>query len=152
VSPVDSQAVTQVGLLLRSLVCSRPFSSPFHLPSLKMESRKRLGSDTAIASSSRPAKRVATDPEQIPIQTDPFAYEDLSFINDFRREAIYRTLVAERRETQRLKERLKTCEAHFASHDDHIRLIDIWLKQLLEELAVTYGQYDPSREGMSPAL
>jgi len=113
-----------------------------------MESRKRLGSDTAIASSSRPAKRVATDPEQIPIQTDPFAYEDLSFINDFRREAIYRTLVAERRETQRLKERLKACEARFASHDDHIRLIDIWLKQLLEELAVTYGQYDPTREGM----
>jgi hypothetical protein len=115
-----------------------------------MESRKRLGSDPAVASSSRPAKRVATDPEHIPIQTDPFAYEDLSFINDFRREAIYRTLVAERRETQRLREKLKTCEVQSASHDDHIRLIDLWLKQVLEELAVTYRQYDPAREGMSP--
>jgi E3 ubiquitin-protein ligase BRE1 len=114
-----------------------------------MESRKRLGSDTAIASSSRPAKRVATDPDQIPVQTDPFAFEDLSFINDYRKEAIYRTLIAERRETQRLKERLKARESQAASHDDHIRIIDIWLKQLLEELAVTYGQYDPARQGMS---
>jgi E3 ubiquitin-protein ligase BRE1 len=114
-----------------------------------MESRKRLGSDNSVASSSRPAKRVATDSEQIPIQTDPFSYEDLSFINEFRREAIYRTLVAERRETQRLKERLKNHEAQSLFHDDHIRIIDIWLKQLLDELAVSYGQYNTSQDGMS---
>ena len=114
-----------------------------------MESRKRLGSDTSVASSSRPAKRVATDPDQIAIQTDPFSYEDLSFINEFRKEAIYRTLVAERRETQRLKERLKTHETQLLFHDDHIRFIDIWLKQLLEELAVSYGQYNASRDGIS---
>ena len=113
-----------------------------------MESRKRPGSDTSVASSSRPAKRVATDPEQIPIQTDPFSYEDLTFINEFRREAIYRSLVAERRETQRLKERLKTFETQSLFHDDHIRIIDIWLKQLLEELAVSYGTYNASQDGM----
>jgi E3 ubiquitin-protein ligase BRE1 len=112
-----------------------------------MESRKRLGSDTSVASSSRPAKRIATDTDQIPIQTDPFSYDDLSFINDFRREAIYRTLVAERRETSRLKERLKQSDSQSVFHGDHIRLIDLWLKQLLEELAVSYGQYDPSTNG-----
>jgi E3 ubiquitin-protein ligase BRE1 len=112
-----------------------------------MESRKRLGSDTSVASSSRPAKRIATDTDQIPIQTDPFSYDDLSFINDFRREAIYRTLVAERRETSRLKERLKQSDSQSVFHGDHIRLIDLWLKQLLEELAVSYGQYDSSTDG-----
>jgi E3 ubiquitin-protein ligase BRE1 len=112
-----------------------------------MESRKRLGSDTSVASSSRPAKRVATDPDQIPIHTDAFSYDDLSFINDFRREAIYRTLVAERRETSRLKERIKQHETQSEFHDDHVRIIDVWLKQLLEELAVSYGQYNPSNDG-----
>jgi E3 ubiquitin-protein ligase BRE1 len=113
-----------------------------------MESRKRLGSETSVASSSRPAKRVATDPEQVPIQTDPFSYDDLTFINEFRREAIYRSLVAERRETQRLKERLKAHETQSLYHDDHIRVIDVWLKQLLEELAVSYGKYNPAHEGV----
>lgn len=112
-----------------------------------MESRKRLGSDSSVASSSRPAKRIATDSDQIPIQTDPFSYDDLTFINEFRREAIYRTLVAERRETSRLKERLQQREDHALFHDDHIRIIDLWLKQLLEELAVSCGQYDPSTNG-----
>lgn len=112
-----------------------------------MESRKRLGSDTSVASSSRPAKRVATDTDQIPIQTDPFAYDDLTFINEFRKEAIYRTLVAERRETLRLKEKLKQYETQCLFHDDHIRIIDIWLKQLLEELAVSCGQYNTSQDG-----
>jgi len=113
-----------------------------------MESRKRLGSDTTVASSSRPAKRLATDsPDQVPVQTDSFAYEDFSFINDFRKEAIYRTLLAERRETLRLKERIKQCEQHSVFHDDHIRLVDLWLRQLLEELAVSCGQYDPSQDG-----
>ena len=115
-----------------------------------MESRKRLGPDTSVASSSRPAKRVATETDQIPIQTDPFSYEDLTFINEFRREAIYRTLVAERRETQRLKERLKQHDEQSRYHDDHIRVIDIWLKQLLEELAVSYSQYSASTEGSIP--
>ena len=112
-----------------------------------MESRKRLGSDSSVASSSRPAKRIATDSDQIPIQTDPFSYDDLTFINEFRREAIYRTLVAERRETSRLKERLQQRDDHALFHDDHIRIIDLWLKQLLEELAVSCGQYDPSTNG-----
>ena len=112
-----------------------------------MESRKRLGSDTSVATSSRPAKRVATDPDQIPIQTDPFSYDDMAFINEFRREAVYRTLVAERRETQRLKERLKTHETQSTYRDDHIRIIDVWLKQLLEELAVSFGQYKASQDG-----
>jgi len=115
-----------------------------------MESRKRLGPDTSVASSSRPAKRVATETDQIPIQTDPFSYEDLTFINDFRKEAIYRTLIAERRETHRLKERLKQHDTQSRYHDDHIRVIDIWLKQLLEELAVSYGQYTASTEGSIP--
>jgi E3 ubiquitin-protein ligase BRE1 len=112
-----------------------------------MEGRKRLGPDSSVPPSSRPTKRVATEAEQIPIHTDPFSYEDLSFIDEFRREAIYRTLVAERRETQRLKERLKQHETQSLFHDDHVRLIDIWLKQLLEELAVSYGRYNASAEG-----
>jgi E3 ubiquitin-protein ligase BRE1 len=113
-----------------------------------MESRKRLGSDATAASSSRPAKRLATDStDQVPVQTDSFAYEDFNFINEFRKEAIYRTLLAERRETLRLKERIKQCEDHSVFHDDHIRVVDVWLKQLLEELAVSYGQYDPSQDG-----
>jgi E3 ubiquitin-protein ligase BRE1 len=114
-----------------------------------MESRKRLGPDTSAAASSRPAKRVAVDTEQVPVHTDPFSYEDSSFVNDFRREAIYRCLVAERREANRLKERIKQHETQTRFHDDHIRLIDSWLKQLLEELAVSYGQYNPSLDGMS---
>jgi len=112
-----------------------------------MESRKRLGSDTSVASSSRPTKRLATEPEQVPVQTDSFAYDDFAFINDYRKEAIYRSLLAERRETLRLKERIKQCEQHSLFHDDHIRILDSWLKQLLEELAVSYGQYDTSQDG-----
>jgi E3 ubiquitin-protein ligase BRE1 len=113
-----------------------------------MESRKRLGSDTSVASSSRPTKRVATESDQIPIHTDTFSYDDLSFINEFRREAIYRTLVAERRETSRLKERIRQHETQSEFHDDHVRIIDVWLKQLLEELSVSYGQHNPSHEGI----
>lgn len=112
-----------------------------------MESRKRLGSDTSVASSSRPAKRLATDSDQVPVQTDSFSYDDFNFINDFQKEAIYRTLLAERRETLRLRDRIKQCEHHSLFHDDHIRIIDVWLKQLLEELAVSYGQYNPSQDG-----
>jgi E3 ubiquitin-protein ligase BRE1 len=112
-----------------------------------MESRKRLGSETSVASSSRPAKRIATEGEGIPIQTDAFSLNDMSFINDYRKEAIYRNLVAERREAERLKERLKLQENHSLFHDDHIRSIDVWFKQLLEELAVSHGQYDAAKEG-----
>ena len=112
-----------------------------------MESRKRLGSEASAASSSRPAKRVATDSEPLPIQTDPFAYDDLSFINEFRKEAIYRTLIAERRETTKLKERLKQHESQADFHNDHLKIVDIWLKQLLEELFVSCGQYNPSQDG-----
>jgi hypothetical protein len=117
---------------------------PFELVCrFKMESRKRVGSETSVASSSRPAKRIATEGDQIPIHTDAFSYDDMSFIHDFRKEAIYRGLLVERREAERLKERLK----HAQFHDDHIRSINVWLKQLLEELAVSYGQYDPTKEG-----
>jgi E3 ubiquitin-protein ligase BRE1 len=116
---------------------------------MEMESRKRLGSETSAASSSRPAKRVAVDPDQVPVQTDPFSYDDLAFLNDFRREAIYRSLVSERREANRLKERIKQYEAQTLYHDDHVRIIDIWLKQLLEELAVSYGQYNTSQDGIT---
>ena len=114
-----------------------------------MESRKRVGSDTSAASSSRPTKRIASESDQIAVQTDPFSYDDLSFINDYRKEAVYRALLAERRETSRLKERLKQHECNASFHDDHIRIIDIWLKHLLEELAVSYGQYKASNEGMA---
>jgi E3 ubiquitin-protein ligase BRE1 len=111
-----------------------------------MESRKRLGSDTSAASSSRPVKRVAVETDQVPVHPDPFSYDDLAFLNDFRREAIYRSLVAERRETNRLKERIKHLETQTLFHDDHVRIIDVWLKQLVEELAVSYGQY--TQDGM----
>jgi len=112
-----------------------------------MESRKRLSADTSAASSSRPAKRVAVETDPVPIHPDPFSYDDLAFLNDFRREAIYRCLVAERRETNRLRERIKQHEVQTLFHDDHVRIIDVWLKQLLEELAVSYGQYNPSQDG-----
>jgi E3 ubiquitin-protein ligase BRE1 len=151
-SPFDSPEARTLAVHCVQHTPREPQSGPFPVARfvtvlVEMESRKRLGSDSSVASSSRPAKRIATDSDQIPIQTDPFSYDDLTFINEFRREAIYRSLVAERRETARLKESLQQREDHAVFHDDHIRSIDLWLKQLLEELSVSCGQYDPSMSG-----
>jgi E3 ubiquitin-protein ligase BRE1 len=114
-----------------------------------MESRKRLGSESSVASSSRPTKRLATDSDQPspPVHTDPFSYENLAFLTEYRKEAIYRSLLAERRDKSRLSERIQQYKQQSVFHDDHIRVIDLWLKQLLEELAVSYGKPESLSDG-----
>ena len=55
-------------------------------------------------------------------------------VEAFRKEAIWRRMQEYKREAEGLGERLEQVEKSGKYHDEHIRVIDAWFSQFLEEL------------------
>ncbi|KAF3925939.1 hypothetical protein ABW20_dc0106091 [Dactylellina cionopaga] len=92
-----------------------------------MEDRKRPLIDGA-SDETPPSKRQAmTTPDEPQTQED---------VVNFQKEAIYRQMKAYKREKELTEGRLQELQIRCTYHDDHIRVIDAWLDQLLDEVRV----------------
>ncbi|KAI5290892.1 E3 ubiquitin-protein ligase bre1 [Ascosphaera aggregata] len=123
-------------------------SVPLHDPglALKMEDRKRpAASDNAT--SAPPLKKQATSANGSASRPHPDA--DMPWRDDLERiqkDAILRQMHEYKRERNTLETRLKELEITAAYHDDHLRVIDAWLKQLIDEIRVMLFVQDDEQQ------
>lgn len=96
-----------------------------------MEDRKRpaISSTDDIAP---PSKRQAVNGGSK--SKDDGDAKDEAWIEDYQKDAIYRQMLAYKREKDNLEKRLEDVEKKSVHHDDHIRIVDNWWLQLLQEL------------------
>ncbi|KAL7626758.1 E3 ubiquitin-protein ligase bre1 [Parahypoxylon ruwenzoriense] len=62
--------------------------------------------------------------------------KDEAWIEDYQKDAIYRQMLEYKREKGTLETRLDEVEKRSSHHDDHIRIIDSWWLQLLQEMGL----------------
>ncbi|TPX14290.1 uncharacterized protein E0L32_005486 [Thyridium curvatum] len=60
--------------------------------------------------------------------------KDEAWIEDYQKDAIYRQMLEYKRDKVTLEARLEEVEKKSTYHDDHLRIIDAWWLQLLQEL------------------
>ncbi|KAK7206310.1 hypothetical protein BZA70DRAFT_131099 [Myxozyma melibiosi] len=88
-----------------------------------------------------PSKRQATDTNISPASSNghslPLTQED---VVNFQKEAIFRQMQVYRRERDQLQNRINEVEQRSAYHDDHIRLLEGWWDQLLNEINILFAK------------
>lgn len=102
-------------------------------PVVKMEDRKR----PAIADTddyAPPNKRQATNGGASKTKEDNGEYRDEAWIEDFQKDAIYRQMNDYKRQAATFETRVEELLKRSTYHDDHIRIIDAWLLQLIQEI------------------
>ncbi|EEP78233.1 conserved hypothetical protein [Uncinocarpus reesii 1704] len=107
----------------------------------KMEDRKRPAS-LDPSDSTPPSKRQATS---VNGGGKPHPDADMPWKDDLERvqkDAILRQMQEYKREKATLETRLKQLTKSVSYHDEHLRVIDAWLKQLLDEVKVLVGPLD----------
>lgn len=118
-------------------------SIPLHDPglALKMEDRKRPAASDST-NSAPPSKKQATasangaaagSGSAAAAVAKPHPDADMPWRDDLERvqkDAILRQMHEYKRERNTLESRLKAIEKSAAYHDDHLRVIDAWLKQV----------------------
>ncbi|EMR82680.1 putative e3 ubiquitin-protein ligase bre1 protein [Botrytis cinerea BcDW1] len=106
------------------------------LPSfIKMEDRKRAAgqsTDDLAPPTKRQATNGAGKASADSENTAPWS-ED---IEKYQKDAIYRQMLEYKREKATLESQLKTIQKKSTDHDDHLRIIDAWWTQLLEEVTL----------------
>ncbi|KAI6092425.1 E3 ubiquitin-protein ligase BRE1 [Hypoxylon rubiginosum] len=97
---------------------------------VKMEDRKRpaISSTDDIAP---PSKRQAVNGGSKSKDDD---VKEEAWIEDYQKDAIYRQMLEYKREKTTLETLLEEAKKHCAYHDDHLRIIDNWWLQLLQEI------------------
>ncbi|KAI1144183.1 E3 ubiquitin-protein ligase BRE1 [Hypoxylon sp. FL0543] len=110
---------------------------------LKMEDRKRpaISSTDEIAP---PSKRQAVNGGS-KSKDDTDAKEE-TWIEDYQKDAIYRQMLEYKREKNTLEAQLDEVQKHAIHHDDHIRIIDNWWLQLLQEIELLVEGTIPFQE------
>ncbi|KAI9721551.1 MAG: hypothetical protein M1812_002313 [Candelaria pacifica] len=63
----------------------------------------------------------------------------------YQKDAIYRQMQEYKREKQTLESRIKDMSERALYHDDHLRIIDAWFKQLLDEMKVLTVNAPPQK-------
>ncbi|ERT02026.1 hypothetical protein HMPREF1624_00321 [Sporothrix schenckii ATCC 58251] len=100
----------------------------------KMEDRKR----PAIADTDEyapPSKRQAVNGGASKVKEDPNGeYRDEAWLEDFQKDAIIRQMNEYKRENATLEARIEEIQKRSTYHDDHIRIADAWVLQLLQEI------------------
>ncbi|KAI9763095.1 MAG: E3 ubiquitin-protein ligase bre1 [Candelina submexicana] len=61
----------------------------------------------------------------------------------YQKDAIYRQMQEYKREKQTLESRIKDMSERALYHDDHLRIVDAWFKQLLDEVKILAGHATP---------
>ncbi|KAJ4268552.1 E3 ubiquitin-protein ligase bre1 [Fusarium torreyae] len=96
-----------------------------------MEDRKRpaISSADDIAP---PSKRVAVNGSKA--KDDPLDMKEESWIDAYTKGAIYRQMQEYSRKASTYESRLEELHKRSVHHDDHLRIIDAWWRQVLEEM------------------
>ncbi|KLU87338.1 E3 ubiquitin-protein ligase bre-1 [Magnaporthiopsis poae ATCC 64411] len=112
-------------------VATSPVVSSHPSGLVKMEDRKRpaLSATDEIAP---PSKRQAINGGSK--SRDDNDLRDEAWIEDYQKDAIYRQMLEYRREKTTLESRLEEVTKRSTHHDDHLRVVDQWWLQLLEEV------------------
>ncbi|KAJ8611442.1 hypothetical protein MRB53_037961 [Persea americana] len=98
----------------------------------KMEDRKRsLAADVEDLAPSR--KRIAKDENGSHFRLEGDKEKE---IENFQKDAIHRQMKAERREKKYYEELYNDLNRKITHHDDHLRAVDAWFAQLLDELRI----------------
>ncbi|KAK9360122.1 BRE1 E3 ubiquitin ligase-domain-containing protein [Lipomyces starkeyi] len=106
-----------------------------------MDDRKRsLSVKTELEAP--PLKRQATDIESAGSKSAngfdvPLSQDDVAL---FKKEAIFRQMQIYRRERDLLQTRVTEIEQRSAYHDDHLRVLELWWDQLLNEVNILSGK------------
>ncbi|KAK9388807.1 BRE1 E3 ubiquitin ligase-domain-containing protein [Lipomyces mesembrius] len=116
-----------------------------------MDDRKRsLSVKTELEAP--PLKRQATDIESAGSKSAngfevPLSQEDVAL---FKKEAIFRQMQIYRRERDLLQTRVSEIEQRSTYHDDHLRVLELWWDQLLNEVNILSGKPLGSSDDESP--
>ncbi|KAJ4304149.1 E3 ubiquitin-protein ligase bre1 [Collariella sp. IMI 366227] len=99
----------------------------------KMEDRKRPAS-SAVDDGAPPSKRQAVNGSKS--KDDSADMKEEAWIEEYQKGAIYRQMLEYKREKINLESRVLELEKNSTDHDDHIRIVDAWVLQLLQELEI----------------
>ncbi|KZF22662.1 E3 ubiquitin-protein ligase Bre1 [Xylona heveae TC161] len=111
-----------------------------------MENRKRSAAQES-ADSAPPFKKQATT---INGTSKPHPDADMPWKDDlerFQKDAIWRQMQEYKREKNTLEQRLSETAKRSAYHDDHLRIIDTWFSQLLDEIRILVNDLETSCDG-----
>ncbi|CAM1505501.1 Fc.00g111380.m01.CDS01 [Cosmosporella sp. VM-42] len=114
-----------------------------------MEDRKR----PAISSTddlAPPSKRVAVNGSKA--KDDALEMREESWIESYTKGAIYRQMQEYGRKAATAESRLEELHKRSVHHDDHLRIIDAWWRQVLEELELLAGSDIPASPSVSGIL
>ncbi|KAK4204370.1 BRE1 E3 ubiquitin ligase-domain-containing protein [Triangularia verruculosa] len=113
-------------------VATSPSALPRPSSFAKMEDRKRPASG-AVDEVAPPSKRQQVNGSG-KSRDDSGDMKEEAWIEEFTKGAIYRQMQEYKREKASLESRVQELEKNSTDHDDHIRVVDAWLHQLLQEI------------------
>ncbi|KAJ6134192.1 hypothetical protein N7523_000514 [Penicillium sp. IBT 18751x] len=117
---------------------------------VKMEDRKRPAADNN--DSAPPLKKQATTANGA---AKPHPDADMPWKDDLERvqkDAIMRQMHEYKREKQTLESRLNQMSKKAAHYNDHLRVIDSWFNQLIDEMKILLGSEDVKESGFKSSL
>ncbi|KAK4192068.1 BRE1 E3 ubiquitin ligase-domain-containing protein [Podospora australis] len=100
-----------------------------------MEDRKRPASG-AVDEGGPPSKRQAVNGSS-KSKDDSGDMKEEAWIEEYTKGAIYRRMQEYKREKGSLEHRVQQLEKNSKDHDDHIRIFDAWMLQLLQEIELS---------------
>ncbi|KAF4783248.1 BRE1 E3 ubiquitin ligase [Colletotrichum scovillei] len=111
---------------------SAPTASPRPSTLAKMEDRKRPPISTAedLAPPSKRHQSVNGSKSK----GDSGDHAEEHWIENYQKGAIYRQLLETKREKQEFESRVEQLQKNIVYREDHIRIIEVWWKQVLEEM------------------
>lgn len=143
------------------MTATQPLLLPVHhtLPKTKMEDRKRsLALDVDDLAPNR--KRIVKDENGNQMRLDADKEKDLEVrikhaggskatresddIQNYQKDAILRQMKEYKREKKHYEELYTDLVKKLTHHDDHLRTVDAWFAQLLDELRVLAGETLPT--------
>ncbi|KAK4457931.1 hypothetical protein QBC42DRAFT_341386 [Cladorrhinum samala] len=111
----------------------------------KMEDRKRPASST-IDDGAPPNKRQATVNGSSKTKDDSGDMKEEAWIEEFTKGAIYRQMQEYKRDKNFLESRVQELVKNATDHDDHIRIVDAFVAQLLQEIELLVDGTISSRD------
>ncbi|KAH8889350.1 BRE1-domain-containing protein [Thozetella sp. PMI_491] len=113
-------------------IATSPTASSHPATLVKMEDRKRPAFN-AVDDLAPPSKRQAVNGGS-KAKDDSGDMKEEAWIEEYQKGAIFRQMLEYKREKTNLETRLQELEKSTVDHDDHIRIIDAWLLQFLQEV------------------
>ncbi|KAF2273864.1 E3 ubiquitin-protein ligase-like protein bre1 [Westerdykella ornata] len=117
------------------------------LDAVKMDDRKRPAGQDDTAP---PPKRQALSVNGAKSHQDDVPWKD--DIEAYQKDAILRQMREYKREKNTIEAELRKMEERAKDHDDHLRVIDTWFEQLLDEIRVLVGEKLPDSDSSKQRL